>query len=216
MPPDAAASTRDILICRHGETDGTRVRRIMGSLYVPLSDAGRAQCDALARLVAQFDVTTIVTSPLARAAETAEILARALKLEATIDGDLEEVRFGRWEGMTYDEIRTDPAFAGYVTDPVTCTTPGGETIADVQRRGLAAIARARAGERTLFVSHGDLIRSTLCHFLSMPLGQYRRLRVDNASLSALADHGSRIEIKFVNLLPDPARAWERVHWERGT
>ena len=118
--------------------------------------------------------------------------------------------------MTYDEIRGDPLFAGYVRDPAAHATPGGETALDVQKRGVAAIERARPGERTLFVSHGDLIRTALCHFLGVPVAHYRRLRVDNASLSAFTDHGGRSEIKFINLLAEPDRAWERVHWERGT
>jgi broad specificity phosphatase PhoE len=216
MPPEKGGVTRDILLCRHGETAWNRERRIMGSLDVPLSDAGRAQCASLARLLPAFGVTRIVASPLARAAETADIVARALGLPVFVDADLEEVRFGRWQGMTYDEIASDPLFAGYVENPVECATPGGETALDVQRRGLAAVERAASGERTLLVSHGDLIRTVLCHFLAIPVGQYRRLRVDNASLSAFADHAGRIEIKFVNLLAEPDRAWHRVHWERGT
>ena len=215
MPPEEGG-TRDILLCRHGETAWNRERRIMGSLDVPLSEAGRAQCASLARLLAAFDVSRIVTSPLARAAETADILARTLSVPVALDADLEEVRFGHWQGMTYDEIGGDPLFAGYVENPVECPTPGGETALDVQRRGLAAIERAVAGERTLFVSHGDLIRTVLCHFLAMPVAHYRRLRVDNASLCALADHGRRIEVKFLNLLAEPDRAWQRMHWERGT
>jgi len=216
MPPEGESSPRDILICRHAETAWNRERRIMGALDVPLSDAGRAQSRDLARLLSAFDITRIVTSPLVRAVETAEILAAGLEVDVSIDPDLEEVRFGRWEGLTYEEIRSDPQYAGYVANPVEHPTPGGETIGDVQRRGVAAIDRAVAGERTLFVSHGDLIRATLCRYLSIPLAQYRRLRIDNASVSAFADDRGRIEVKFVNLLAAPERAWERLHWERKT
>lgn len=215
MPPEHP-TVRDILICRHGETAWNRERRIMGALDVPLNEAGRRQCEHLARVLRSFGVVRIVSSPLARAAETARMLAAGLDAEVCFDSDLEEVRFGRWQGLTYEEIGRDPAYAEFALDPVRNPTPGGETIVDVQRRGLAALGRARPEERTLFVSHGDIIRATLCHFLSVPLEQFRRLRIDNCGLSALKAEGERVEVKFLNMLADPERVWAPLHWERAT
>jgi broad specificity phosphatase PhoE len=214
MPPDGDSLARDILICRHGETDWNRGRRIMGSLDVPLSEAGRRQCAGVGALLQRFGVRRIVSSPLARAAESARIIAGALGLEVSQDPDLEEVRFGRWQGKTYAEVLDDPEFHRFLADPVANRTAGGETIVDVQSRGLAAFARATPGERTLFVSHGDIIRSTLCHYLDMPIIRYRRIRVDNCGLSAVVEVEGRVDVRFVNLLPDPERAWDDVHWTR--
>ena len=215
MPPDADG-VRDILIVRHGETVWNRERRVMGSLDIQLSEAGRYQCEELAAVLARFEVGRILSSPLARASESAEILARELGVEIEYDPGLEEVHFGRWEGMTYDEIRADPDYHGFIADPVGHPTPGGETIVDVQRRGLAALARARQDTRVLVVSHGDIIRAALCHYMAIPLPEFRRIRVDNCGLSALTDTAGRIEVKFVNMLPDPARAWDPLHWTRAT
>jgi probable phosphoglycerate mutase len=215
MPPeDEAGGVRDILICRHGETAWNRQRRVMGTLDIPLSNDGRRQCERLAVVLAGFGVTHVVSSPLARAAESARILGTALGLEISFDPDLEEVRFGRWQGMSYEEIRADPAYHRFVADPVREATPGGETVLDVQRRGLAALGRAPMDARTLFVSHGDIIRASLCHYLAIPIAEFRRMRIDNCSVSALSEANGHVEVKFVNTLPDPERAWDPVHWTR--
>lgn len=206
--------TRSFLVIRHGETEWNRARRVMGNADVPLSERGRAQCELAATVLPRFDVQRIVSSPLLRAAQTAEIFAAALGLAVTYDPDLEEVHFGRWQGLTYDEIRHDPDYHAFMADPLTRQTPGGETILDVQRRGVAGLGRLGAGERVLFVSHGDIIRSSLCHFLAIPLSEFRRLRVDNCGMSAVTLRGDRAEVKFVNMLADPDRAWDPLHWEK--
>jgi len=184
----------------------------MGSLDVPLTERGREQCARAAELIARFGIDRIVTSPLVRARESADIIARALGLGITEDSNLEEVRFGRWEGKTYDEIASDPEYRAFASDPVGNRTPGGESIVDVQRRGLAGFDRAKPGERVLFVSHGDIIRSSVCDFLAIPVAEFRRVRIDNCGISAVTHGSRRPEVKFVNMLADPDRVWESLHW----
>jgi broad specificity phosphatase PhoE len=210
MPPDGG--TKSFLILRHGETSWNRECRIMGTESVALSEAGRAQCAMAARLLSNFSIDTIVSSPLLRARESADLIADSLGVEVREDGDLEEVRFGGWQGMTYEEVMRDPAYAAYAADPCGVPTPGGETILDVQARGLRALSRATADRRTLFVSHGDIIRSVMCHYLAIPAADYRRIRIDNCGLSGVDDHGATTEVKFVNTLADPERVWEPLHW----
>lgn len=211
MSPERAG-VRSILVIRHGETDWNRDRRVMGSEPVELNAEGRDQCERAGSLLAAFGVTRIVTSPLVRAVETAEILARALSVDVTSDPDLEEVRFGRWQGLTYDEIRGEPEYRAFMVDPLANRTPGGETIRDVQQRGLAGLGRVEPGENVLFVSHGDIIRTTLCHFLAIPVTEFRRVRIDNCGISAVSFRDGYAEVRFVNLLADPDRAWRPLHW----
>ncbi len=126
------------------------------------------------------------------------------------DPQLEEVRYGRWEGMTYDQLIKDKDYLEYRQEPIGRPTPGGETIHEVQRRGVAAINRAfgaNPGRRILVVSHGDIIRTVLAHFMRLELEHFRRIRVDNAAFSAIEIAGDFAEVKFLNLLPDPARAF---------
>ena len=68
------------------------------------------------------------------------------------------------------------------------------------------------GECVLVVTHGDLIRTLLCHYLGAPLAAWRRIRTDNGGISAVATGEGACEVKFLNALPDPARARDASHW----
>jgi broad specificity phosphatase PhoE len=146
-----------------------------------------------------------------RARQSAEIIAAGLGgVEIVEEPEIAEVLYGRWEGMTYHELIEDPHYLEYRKSPIEHPTPGGETIPEVQARGVTAVARAlaaNADRRILFVSHGDIIRTVLCHFMGLELKFFHRIRVDNATFSALQIAGNFAELKFLNLLPDPGRAF---------
>jgi broad specificity phosphatase PhoE len=199
------------LFMRHGETAWNREGRVMGRNPIELDEHGRAQVHAaipFARLIAP---ELIVTSPLIRARQSAEIVAAGLGgIEIIEDAQLSEVQYGRWEGMTFDDLRNDADYTRCSADPISTPTPGGETIDQVQSRGIEAVHRAIAanpGRRILFVSHGDIIRTVLCKLMGLELNHFRRIRIDNATFSGVQLIGDFAEVKFLNLLPDPARAF---------
>jgi broad specificity phosphatase PhoE len=199
------------LLMRHGETRWNREGRVMGRNPVELSESGRVQVTSAAGLAKALKPDLIVTSPLVRARQSAQIIANELGgLEIIEEPAIAEVQYGRWEGMSFHELVEDPHYAEYRKSPIEHPTPGGETIPQVQARGVNAICRAletHPGRRLLFVSHGDIIRTVLCHFLGLDLTYFHRLRVDNATFSAIQVAGTFAEVKFINLLPDPARAF---------
>jgi phosphoserine phosphatase len=199
------------ILMRHGETRWNREGRIMGRNPVELSENGRAQVEAAAVLARSLQPDLIVTSPLVRARQTADIIAAAIgSSEIREDPAIAEVSYGRWEGMTYNELINDSYYAVYRESPVEHPTPGGETIPDVQGRGVDAVSRAiqaNPGYRILFVSHGDIIRTILCYFLGLELKFFHRVRIDNAALSGIQISGKFAEVKFMNWLPEPARAF---------
>src|SRR5271157_3201941 len=199
------------LLMRHGETAWNREGRVMGRNPIELDEEGRAQVEAsipFARLIAP---ELIVSSPLARARQSAEIIAAGIGgIPVAEDSQLSEVKYGRWEGMVYDDLVEDPDYLNYREHPLDAPTPGGETIAQVQSRGVEAVRRAvgaNRGRRILFVSHGDIIRTVLCYFMRLELAHFRRIRVDNAAFSGFQLIGDFAEVKFLNLLPDPNRAF---------
>jgi len=199
------------LFMRHGETEWNREGRVMGRHPIELSAQGRAQVEATARFAHAIKPDLIVTSPLVRARQSAEIFSAGMGgIDIIEDDGLVEVLYGRWEGLTYHDLIDDEHYLRYRKAPHEMATPGGETISEVQIRGVAAVMRAVAanhGRRVLFVSHGDIIRTVLCHFMTMELRHYHRIRVDNATLSAVQIAGDFAEVKFTNLLPDPSRAF---------
>jgi broad specificity phosphatase PhoE len=208
---EANALRGTAILMRHGETRWNREGRVMGRNPVELSDNGRTQVEAALVLAHSLKPELIVTSPLVRARQTAEILAYGLGgVEIVEEPDIAEVAYGRWEGMTYYELIEDPYYAVYRESPVDHPTPGGETIPQVQARGTEAIYRAvqaNPGRRILFVSHGDIIRTVLCYFLGLNLKNFNRVRIDNAGLSGIQISGDFAEVKFMNWLPDPSRAF---------
>lgn len=154
----------EILLVRHGETDWNRERRVQGHADRPLNEAGLEQARELAELLAGEKFGAVFSSDLARASETAAIVAHTHGLEVVFDTDLREKHFGSWEGLTDLEIaeRFPEAVPGGWGD--------GETSEAVAERAVAAIDRIRAlhpAGTVLVVSHGGTIRAILSH-LAVP------------------------------------------------
>lgn len=198
------------LLMRHGETPWNRQGRVMGRNPIEIDERGRTQVAAALDLVRALKPDLVVTSPLVRARQSAEIVAEAMGLPIVEEPLIAEVKYGRWEGMSYHELVTDAHYLSYREEPILSPTPGGETISEVQARGVEAINRTlkrNDGGRVLFVSHGDIIRTVLCHFIGMELRHFRRIRVDNAALSGVQIAGEFAEVKFLNLVPDIGRTF---------
>ncbi|MDB5108475.1 MAG: putative Alpha-ribazole phosphatase cobC [Candidatus Binatus sp.] len=199
------------LLMRHGETAWNREGRVMGRTHIELDEHGRAQVESAIPFARMIAPEVIVSSPLIRARQSAEIIASGLGgIPIIEDPQISEVQYGRWEGKVYDDLVNDEDYARYREHPLDTPTPGGETMHEVQARGVNAVRRAienNPGKRILFVSHGDIIRTVICHFMGLGLGHFRRIRVDNATFSGIQIIGDFAEVKFLNLLSDPTRAF---------
>ncbi|MFC5724205.1 histidine phosphatase family protein [Streptomyces gamaensis] len=181
--------TRLVLV-RHGETPWHADNRYTGSSDLPLTPRGRAQAARLAHWARDAGLTALWTSPLTRARATAAPVAHATGLRPRHDERLRELHFGRAEGLTAAEMAaTFPArLAAFHADPAANPLPGGEDPYKAAHRAvtcLGDIADAHPGGRVLVVTHATLLRLVLCHWLSLPLGDYRRVfpGVDNATLT---------------------------------
>jgi broad specificity phosphatase PhoE len=160
-----------ILLLRHGQTDWNREpARCLGWAEVGLNETGRAQAREQARALAGRGLELVVTSHLLRARETAAVVRDELggDLPLLVDPRLAETHRGEWEQRLFGEIMDEEpdAWRHYREQPETFRFPGGESLADQQRRVLAALRDvARDGRSTLIVTHGGTIRLVRC-FLS--------------------------------------------------
>lgn len=149
-----------VVLVRHGETVGESSIRYHGANDVALSEEGRAQARAAARAIGDLAFDLHLASSLSRAAESARIIRPRHPIE--LDDDLREIDFGRWEGLTRDEIRArDPELdAAWSRDPHGFDFPGGERRTVFQQRVDRALARAfgRDVERLLLVAHKGVVR----------------------------------------------------------
>ncbi len=139
----------ELLLVRHGETAWNAERRWQGHADVPLNERGRAQALTLAEeLAGDGRVDVVYASDLARARETAEILARRLGVELVLDPDLREIDVGSREGRTWTEVDDQPVWDG---EPH-------EAHAGRVLQALLRIAGAHDGGRVLVVTHGGSMR----------------------------------------------------------
>jgi broad specificity phosphatase PhoE len=136
-----------LLLARHGETEWNRTRRFQGHADPPLNETGREQASALAAELAGEGIEFVYASDLARARETAEIVAAQLGLTVVAERELREIDVGSWSGLTREEID------GREWD--------GETREAHSERVLGAIRRIASrheDDRVLIVTHGGCIR----------------------------------------------------------
>ncbi len=195
-----------ITLVRHGESLWNGERRIQGTQDPPLSARGLRQTDRLvARLAVEHPgrLAAVYTSPLRRAAETAERLAAQLRLPVVREPDLREMSLGKWEGLTVQEIQT--AFPGsyerWLEDPAACPAPGGEGLPDFARRTARALTRmqeAHPGSDLLVVTHGGVVKALLCLVLGLDVRYLFRLKQDNTALSQIQFDGAERRVLFVN------------------
>ena len=108
---------RKIIIVRHGQTDWNVENRFQGHTDIPLNDAGQAQVEKSALVLASLRPNRLVTSDLLRARETAAAIAKRCGLPVTIDPDLRETYGADWEGKTGLEIRknSDAEFTAWLS-----------------------------------------------------------------------------------------------------
>jgi probable phosphoglycerate mutase len=151
-----------ILLARHGETDWNSERRWQGHADRPLNDVGREQARELAKMLAGRGIDAVYSSDLARAHQTALIVAEQLGLPVEVDAGLREVDVGDWAGRLLTEIEdADPA-AFERWQQGRKAWHGGESYEEMGERVVAAVLRlaARHPDQTvLIVSHGGSIRA---------------------------------------------------------
>jgi len=167
-----------LLLVRHGETDWNRNGRWQGGSDTPLNDLGREQARALAQQL-DGDIDVVYSSDLARARETADIVAARLGLEVRVDPRLRERGFGSWEGLTTLEIEERFAEAhGRWRAGEGAGADDAETFEDFSarvNRFLADVLRLHPGEEVLVISHGGSIRAI--HALAAGLDYVRDHRL---------------------------------------
>lgn len=170
----------DVWLVRHGETEWAALGRHTSRTDVPLTDAGRAQALALAGRLAGQPFGLILSSPLGRALETARLAGFGERV--MIDDDLREWDYGRYEGLTSDEIRrTDPGWTIWRRG-----APGGETGAEVAARVDRAIARCRSVEGPVLVfAHAHLLRAFAARWLGLTVSGGRHFALGVATISVL-------------------------------
>jgi alpha-ribazole phosphatase len=177
-------------LVRHGDTAQAAEGYFAGDIDPPLTERGRAQAEAVGRVMARLQLAAVYVSPKLRARQTAEPVLRACRVEPVVEEGLREIAYGAWEGRKESEIRqSDPdAYTAWVQDPALVSPPGGESAFAIAARALPVLLRARRDHpsgNVLFVSHKATIRIIVCALLGVPLGRFRdRVACPTASITS--------------------------------
>jgi probable phosphomutase (TIGR03848 family) len=177
-----------LVLARHATTAATGARLGGWTKGVHLDAKGRAQAEAAATRLSDVPLAAVYASPLERTQQTARGIARTHGLRVRTRVGIGEVDYGRWTDEPLAKLRRRKLWSTIQATPSRVTFPGGESIRGAQARAVDAleeIAEAHTGEIVAAVSHADIIKAALAHFLGMPLDAFQRLVVDPASLSVV-------------------------------
>ena len=179
-----------VFLIRHGVTDWHQERRVLGHRDVALNSEGITQSQRVAEALRGVAIGEVISSPMLRAVQTAEILAEQCGIEIARDPRLADFRVGKWEGMAYDDVARSPEYQRFVADPMAERIPGGEDLGQIRDRAIAAVEQAiadtPAGESVAIITHAGIVRVVLAHYLGSNLANYHRLRVSPGSISILS------------------------------
>lgn len=189
----------ELLLVRHGVTAHNVGRIFMGWDPVPLAPEGREQVTRLGERLRGERIDRLVTSDVARALESAEILSRATGVTAELAPALREVDVGEARGIAYDEA--ERRWPGILAPEGEVRFPGGESFSGLADRATAYLRESVIREnedRVLVVCHGGVVRGIAARLLDRPLRDLDPFAVDNASLSILRIVAGRTELALWN------------------
>src|SRR4051794_27983775 len=182
-----------VLFVRHGLTAANTGGVLAGwTPGVHLAEKGREQVDALAERLSPLPLKTIVTSPLERCQETAEVLAKGRDTVApVVDDRFGECKYGDWTGQELKKLTKEPLWKVVQAHPSAARFPGenGESLAETQARAVAAVRdwNTQLGDDATYVvvSHADVIKAVLADALGQHLDLFQRIVVNPASVSVV-------------------------------
>jgi probable phosphomutase (TIGR03848 family) len=215
-----------LILLRHGRssanTSGVLAGRTPG---VRLDDTGTGQAWALAQRLKIVPLAAVVSSPMERCQQTVAPVLAGRNLTMEVDDALAEVDYGAWTGRELRTLGKEPLWRVVQQHPSAAVFPGGEGLAGMQARAVAAVRRHEArlaaehGPNTVWLacSHGDVIKSVLADALGVHLDSFQRIVVDPCSISVVHYTETRPFVSRVNdiggdvsgLVPPPVKRGRR-------
>ncbi|MFI1988678.1 histidine phosphatase family protein [Actinoplanes sp. NPDC020271] len=180
-----------VLLLRHGRTTANATGELAGRLPVELDETGRAQAARVAERLAGIPLAAVVSSPLIRCRQTVGLALPGA--EPVLDDGLIECGYGEWEGRPLKELAKEPLWPVVQQHPSAVTFPGGESMASMSARGIAAVrawdekVAAEHGPEAIWLacSHGDVIKAIVADAMGLHLDQFQRIVADPASITVI-------------------------------
>lgn len=193
----------EIILIRHAENEWVKTGKLAGRLpNVHLNEHGQNQAKALGERLSEASLQAIYSSPMERTMETAQAVLDhhpALTIR-TLEG-VNEVDFGTWEGQKIKVLAQRKMWRAVQMFPSRAYFPGGETFRQAQIRAVDAVesvVEAHPRERVVIVSHSDIIRLIVAHYLGVHLDNFQRVNISPASMTTLYLGHTRPMIAHIN------------------
>lgn len=176
-----------LYLLRHGLTAANLEDRFAGRGDEPLLPEGAEQLRGVAASLAGAGIAAICCGPLARTVQSAEVVAEIVAAPIKVVAELNEIRIPHWDGLSKSEIRQrfGEEYPTWLASPERFQAAGCETLAQVQARAVAAVARLcreHAGADLLLISHLIVLRILLLHGRQLPLADFRSLKIANGQV----------------------------------
>ncbi len=185
-----------LFLIRHGQTAGNVQGQYVGSLDIDMTDEGRLQAKSAKQYLSKVSFSNIYSSPLKRAANTAQIIAEGTGLKVRTMDDLRELDFGKWEGLKFEEINAqyNKDYQDWLEDPYNHPPTGGESFNDLIARADKEVKKIVQenpdGSSVAIVSHGGVILSLIVNWLGIPSARWRSLIQRQAAINVVViDNG---------------------------
>jgi probable phosphomutase (TIGR03848 family) len=177
------------LLVRHGENDWVKKNKLAGWLPgIHLNEVGQLQAQKVGSRLASQPVKAIYSSPVTRCFETAEFIAPHFDLPIIVSDEFGETRYGKWEGKKIKKLARKPSWQVVQFFPSRMRFPKGEALREVQYRAVQALeklADQHKSETVVVVSHADLIKLVLAHYIGVHIDLFQRIAISPASVSVL-------------------------------
>jgi len=195
-----------LLLIRHGENDLSKRGVLAGRLpAVHLNETGRRQAQELAEALCRLPIKAVYSSPLERAVETAEPLAKALGIRVRQNEGLIESDVGVWQGKSVRRLALTRYWTTVQRAPSRASHPGGESFLETQLRIVSTlesiVSRHRPKDMIACVFHSDPIKLAVAHFVGLPLDNFQRLGCDPGSVTMLSVGQSNAMLIWLNRQP---------------
>ena len=185
----------EIILVRHGETEWNVEEVFRGRIDIKLNETGVRQAELLAQYLGGVKIDAVYSSPLRRALNTAQAIARYHKLEVKIAPGLIDCDFGQWQGLRLQEVkdRYQELYAEWANSPHLVKIPDGESLEEVRERALGVVNELITKRKgtVVLVSHRVVNKVLICALLGLDNSHFWNIRQDNCGTTTFACENGR-------------------------
>jgi broad specificity phosphatase PhoE len=192
-----------IYLVRHGQTAWNREEIFRGRTNVPLDETGLKQAELAGKYLKEVEIDAIYSSPLSRALETAEKIARFHNLKVQPLEGIIDMSFGNWEGQAHQEIKKNDSetYRRWREEPHLVRLPGGESLDGVRARSMAALEKVipkHSGKSLVLVSHRVVCKVLICAILGLDNSHFWQIVQDPTAINLIQYRNEKYILSLMN------------------